>query len=169
MCWRGILADVTKGWKRDLHEAGDNKDEINGVSGLITSKEGERKREKKKRKQKWRVPRDCQLAREEPAPCSTARSRGPPTTTPTPPTPSGSFISRVSQNREGAKYTGELPPTTTATTLATDGADVFSALITDLTSAVSSETLIYQQARRARLVLLAGWRLMSSNNAENLI
>lgn len=52
MCWRGILADVTKGWKRDLHEAGDNKDEINGVSGLITSKEGERQREKKKRKQK---------------------------------------------------------------------------------------------------------------------
>lgn len=51
-----------------------------------------------------------------------------------------------------------IPATTTATTLATDGADVFSALITDLTSAVSSETLIYQQAR------VTGW--ISSNELQ---
>lgn len=107
------LGGRNKGWERALHEAGDNKDEINRVSGLITSKEEEGKEGEGKR-----------LAREEPAPCSTAQPR-PPSPHPHTHAPPGAFISRVSRNREGAKYTSEHPPTTTATTLATDGADVF--------------------------------------------
>lgn len=55
---------------------------------------------------------------------------------------------------------------TTATTLSTDGAAVFWALITNLTSAVSIESLIYQQACLTSLMLLARHLLMSSYNGE---
>lgn len=152
------LGGRNKGRKLDLHEAGDNKDKITRVRGLITSKErggGEGKESDASPViVSWRG-KSPHLVRQ--------RSLE------VPPRVPSFHTSLFTANRQRAKYTSEHPPTTTATTLATDGADVFRALITDLTSAVSSETLIYQQARRAGLVLLTGYRLMSSNNAENLI